>query len=100
MGTSSFKDYIIYKLCTYKSYDIYVYEQDLALNDPQGLICHKIQPNKTFILKQKKKLKCIVCFLIKCVNVALIRIFFKTNNIKELSSPICRYEQTQAVFFC
>ena len=24
---------------------MYMYKHDLALNDPQGLICHKTQPN-------------------------------------------------------
>ena len=27
-------------------FDIYVYEQDFALNNLYGLICHKIQPNQ------------------------------------------------------
>ena len=37
---------------------IYIYKQDLALNDPQGFICHKTRPNQktfpyiSFIVKQ------------------------------------------------
>ena len=36
------------KLFTYKLYIIYtyMYKQDLALNNPQGLICNKTQPNQ------------------------------------------------------
>ena len=32
---------------TYKSY---IYKQDLALNNPQGLICHKTQPKQNLAL--------------------------------------------------
>ena len=28
-------------------YIIYIYKEDLALNNPQELICHKTQPNQT-----------------------------------------------------
>ena len=28
-------------------YLIYMYQEDLALNNPQWLICHKIKPNET-----------------------------------------------------
>ena len=42
---SSFKN-VINKLCVYKSYLIYMYKQDLALHNLQGLICHKPQLNK------------------------------------------------------
>ena len=37
MSSGLFKD-VIYKLCVYKSY---TYKEDLALNNLQGLICHK-----------------------------------------------------------
>ena len=30
----------------YKSYLIYMYKEDSALNNQQWLICHKIQPNQ------------------------------------------------------
>ena len=35
--------------CVYKSYIylIYMYEQDMALNNLQWLICHKTEPNQT-----------------------------------------------------
>ena len=35
--------------CVYKSYIplIYMYKENLALNNLQWLICHKTQPNKT-----------------------------------------------------
>ena len=29
---------------------LYVYMQDLAFNNPEGLICHKIQTNQTIVL--------------------------------------------------
>ena len=32
------------KLFVYKSYLVYRYKKDLALNNLQGLICHKTQP--------------------------------------------------------
>ena len=38
---------IIFNVYVYKSYLIYMYKQDLALNDLQWLICHKTQPNQT-----------------------------------------------------
>ena len=47
MSTGSFKNNITYKLLfAYESYYIYMYKQDLALNNPQGLICYKTQPNQ------------------------------------------------------
>ena len=33
-------------------YLIYVYIENLALNNPQGLICHKTQPNQNLVCKQ------------------------------------------------
>ena len=42
MSSGLFKS-IACKLFVYKSH-VYVYEQDLTLNNPQGLICHKTQP--------------------------------------------------------
>ena len=37
---------IIYMhICTNKSTYIYIYKQDLVLNNPQGLICSKTQTN-------------------------------------------------------
>ena len=40
MGSCSFKNNVNGKLFTYK---LYMYKQDLALNNPQGLICYKTQ---------------------------------------------------------
>ena len=34
-----------------------MYKQDLALNDPQGLICHKTKPKQKTPKRQKKKNK-------------------------------------------
>ena len=47
MRSGSLKN-VTYKLFTYKSYNIYKCKQDLALNNPQGLICYKkiTQPNQ------------------------------------------------------
>ena len=47
MSTGLFKNNVTNKQFTYKSYiqNIYKYKQNLALNNPQGLICHKAQPN-------------------------------------------------------
>ena len=42
MSSGSFKD-LIYKLFVYK---LYMYEEDLALNNPQWLICHKTQQDQ------------------------------------------------------
>ena len=49
MNSGSFKNDITNKLFTYKSYryNAYVYKQDLTLNNPEGLIFHKTQPNQT-----------------------------------------------------
>ena len=43
MSSDSFKNNVTYKLFVYKSYKMF--KQDLALNNSQGLICHKTQPN-------------------------------------------------------
>ena len=43
MSSNLFKN-IIYKLFFYKSYLIYMYKKDLALNSLQRMICHKTQP--------------------------------------------------------
>ena len=40
MGPNSVNNKVIYKLFAYKSYG-----QDLALNNPRGLICHKTPTN-------------------------------------------------------
>ena len=46
MSSDSLKNFI-YKLFTYKLYVcVCVCKQDLVLNNPQGLICHKTQPNQ------------------------------------------------------
>ena len=41
--------YVISNLTTINK-DIYMYKQDLALNNLQGLICHKIQPTRVKIM--------------------------------------------------
>ena len=46
MGSDSFKN-LIYKMCLEMIYLIYVYKEDLALNDLQWLKCHKTRPIKT-----------------------------------------------------
>ena len=47
MSSGLFKN-VIYKLFNYKSCaHVHVYKQDLALNNLQGLICYKTQPNQT-----------------------------------------------------
>ena len=48
MRSGSFKK-LINKLFVYKSYifNEYLYKQDLALNNPQELLCHKAQPTVT-----------------------------------------------------
>ena len=45
MGSGSFKK-ATYKQFVYKSYILYMYKQDLALNNLQRLICYKTQPIK------------------------------------------------------
>ena len=49
---TSFKNKVTHKLFIYKSY----IKMDLALNNPQGLICHKPQPTNylTYIYKGMK----------------------------------------------
>ena len=37
---------VIYKMCFEIIYLIYMYNKELALNNLQGLICHKTQPNQ------------------------------------------------------
>ena len=43
MSTGSLKDNVTAKFFTCQSY--IMYKQDLVLNSPQGLICHKAQPS-------------------------------------------------------
>ena len=43
MSSGLFKN-VFYKLCVYK---LYMYKEDLALNNLQWLICHKTKPNQT-----------------------------------------------------
>ena len=49
MSSNSLKN-VIYKMCLEIMYIsnifIYIYKQDLALNNLQGLICYKTQPNQ------------------------------------------------------
>ena len=40
--------YVTYKLFVYKSNIYYIYEQDLALNNLEGVICHKTQPTNYY----------------------------------------------------
>ena len=47
MISGSFK-IVIFKLWVYKSYFQYMSTQDLALNNLQGLICHKTQPSTCY----------------------------------------------------
>ena len=49
MSSDSFKNNVTYKLFAYKSY---IYQQDLELHNPRGLICHKTQPNPTKPIKR------------------------------------------------
>ena len=46
MGSALFKNNVTYKILIYK-FDIYMYKEDLALNNLQWLICYEIQPNQT-----------------------------------------------------
>ena len=34
---------------------IYIYKQDVALNNQQWLICHKTQPNQTYLIYMYKE---------------------------------------------
>ena len=43
MSSGAFKN-VTYKLFVYKSYIRFMYKEDLALNNLQGLICYKTQP--------------------------------------------------------
>ena len=44
MNSGLFKN-VIYKMYLEILYLIYMYKNDLALNDLEGLICHKTKPN-------------------------------------------------------
>ena len=48
MSSGIFKN-VIDKPFVYKSniFNMYMYKQDLASNNPQGLICHKTKPTNT-----------------------------------------------------
>ena len=52
MSSGSFENNITYKWFVYKSC---MCEQDLALIDAQGSICHKPQPNQTKIILKSIK---------------------------------------------
>ena len=49
MGFGSIKNKVTNKLFSYESL---MYEQELALNNPQELICHKTQPNKRTLMQR------------------------------------------------
>ena len=42
---------VIYKTCLEIIYSKYMYKMDLALNNLQGLICHKTQPNQILYIQ-------------------------------------------------
>ena len=46
MSSGSFKN-VINKMCLHIIYLEFLYEEDLALNNLQWLICHKNKPNQT-----------------------------------------------------
>ena len=50
MRPGSFKN-VISKMCLQFIYLIYMYKEDLALNNLQWLICHKTKPKETFLTK-------------------------------------------------
>ena len=45
MNSSTFKN-VIYKMSIEIIFFVYMYKEDLALNNLQWLICHKTQPNQ------------------------------------------------------
>ena len=49
MYSGSFKN-VIYKMCLEIIYLIYMYKEDLALNNRQWLICHKSKPNNYILV--------------------------------------------------
>ena len=49
MNLDSFKN-VISKIFTNPIYSIYVYKEDLAVNNLQGFICHKTKPNNDMVL--------------------------------------------------
>ena len=53
MNTGSFKNHITYRLviCKLYTHDISMYKKDLAVNNPQGLICHRTQSAKQLTSK-------------------------------------------------
>ena len=60
MSFGLFKNNVTHKVVIYKSYTylIYMYKEELALNNPQGLIHHKTQltnSNITWMLEMKKE---------------------------------------------
>ena len=85
-SNNSFKNKVTYKLFDYKS-NIYIYRErerqtdrervgerekgrereDLALNDPKGLICH-ISPSGVYIIIKKKQKKTVLWDLNFVVN--------------------------------
>ena len=52
MSSDSFKD-VIYRMCLEIIYLMYMYKKDLALDNPQWLVCHKIKPNETQTQKSR-----------------------------------------------
>ena len=48
MSSGSSKNNVNYTLFVYKSYIWYMCKQDLVLNNPQGLTCHKKQTDPIY----------------------------------------------------
>ena len=45
----------MHKMCLEIIYLIYMYKEDLALNNLQGLICQKTQPNPIYLIYMYKE---------------------------------------------
>ena len=48
-SSGSFKN-LIYKMYLQIIYLVYMYKEDLALNNQQLLICHKTKPNRIYLI--------------------------------------------------
>ena len=54
MSSGLFRN-VIYKMCLQIIYSIYMFKEDLALNNLQWLICHKTQPNHIYLIYMYKE---------------------------------------------
>ena len=80
MNSGSFK-ILCKKIFIYKSYILYMYKQDLTLNNQQQLICYKTQPTSFFFFFFFLLLLLLLMTAISRIPDQLIVIYFSLVSV-------------------